>query len=112
MANGSLAYVVVSSPGTPVVTTTHEADPTAHLGVHSYLVEVGASNVGNLYVGGPLMNKATGVDVYAVLPPPTTNIYPSFSSNIVEAAAGFAMERVYLDADNGGDKALVSYVVA
>lgn len=112
MANTSLGFVTVTTAGTPVRCTINESDPTARVAAHSYLVEAKSTNTGAIYIGSASMNKSTGAGVYAVLPPPTLNIYPSFSSNIVEAAAGFNMNEVYLDADVNGEKALVSFVLA
>ena len=112
MANQSLGYVTVTAAGTPVRLTSNETTPADRYPVHSYLIEVVSSNTGKIFVGSSTMNKATGAGVYAVLPPPTTNVYPSFSSNIVEAAAGFNLAEVYLDADVNGEKALVSVIIA
>ena len=112
MANQSLGFVTVAAAGTPARLTANETTPSAQFGAHSYLVEVHPNNTGNVYIGTATMNKATGVGVFAILPPPTANTYPSFSSNIVEAAAGFALNNIYIDVDNNGEAALISCIIA
>ena len=110
--NKSLGFVTVTTAATPVRCTANEGTPSADLFVHSYLVEAASTNLGKIWIGTATMNKSTGAGVYGILAPPSSTTYPSFSSNIVGAANAFPMQQIYLDADNSGEKALVSVVIA
>lgn len=112
MANHSLGFVTVPAAGTPVRTTANLPVPTANCPAHSYLIEALPANTGDIYVGRSTMNTVTGADVFVVIPASTANVYPSFTSTIIEAAAGFNMAEIWLDAEVNGDGALVSIIRA
>lgn len=110
MAVHSLGSVTVSSPGTPVRATVNETDAAERVPAQSLLFEALSGNVGAVYVGGPDLDRTTLAGVYAVLPPPSTNVYPSFSVTKPDAPGAFSANRFYVDADNADDGVLISIV--
>lgn len=111
MANKSLGKVVPG--GTPVRATANQADPTAAVWAHSYIVEQVPGNTAKGYVGASSgMSRATLSGVLAILPPPTANIYPSFSSTVSIQQNAFNMAEVYLDSDSATEGMLVSFIEA
>lgn len=103
---------ITATPGTPVRLTSNQSTPAARYPVHSFLCEAVSSNTGNVYIGGPSLNRATLADVFCVLPIPTTNLLPSFSATVSYAAAAFNLADIYLDTDVAGEGVLVSAVRA
>jgi hypothetical protein len=110
MALRSLGKITVAAAGTPVRVTANLTTPTERLAAHSFIVEQVPGNTGKLFIGGPGMNKTTLAGVYAILPIPTVNSLPSFSSVITNAPAGFNMAELFIDADVNGESALVSII--
>lgn len=110
--NWSLGPITVPIAGQPVRTTNNQADPTALYRAHSYLIEALSTNTGKIYIGAFNMNKSTLVGVYAVLPPPTANMFPSFSSTISNLPNPFNMAAVYIDVDVAGEGVIVSVIQA
>jgi hypothetical protein len=110
--NFSLGKVTVANAGVPVRLTNNQADPAVLYRAHSYLVEVLSSNTGKVYIGAANLDKSTLVGVYAILAPPTTNIYPTFSSTISNLPNPFNIAAVWIDVDVNGEGALVSVIQA
>lgn len=87
------------TPGTPVKLSASSLQvATARIQPRS---APGVVNVGNVYIGTPAMNKATGAGVYSVLSP--------------EQIDGFQLpywtdlSQVAVDADNAGDGVCLGY---
>lgn len=111
MANKSLGKVTATA-GTPVRLTNNQTDPAAAYSCHSYFVEALSTNTGAVYIGNSTLNKTTLAGVYAILPPPSTNIYPSFSSAVGYSPAHFNAAEVWIDVATSTEGVLVSVVVA
>lgn len=103
MALKSIGLVTITTSGTPVRVSA------TRIGAQGFLIQGLSTNTGKIYVGSSAMVIATGVGVFAVIPAPTTGTLPSFSSTIVNAPAGFNLADIYIDADNSGEKVLISY---
>lgn len=112
MALQSLGKVTITSAGTPKRCTDNQSDKTARVPAHSFLIEAITGNGGSVYIGSSTMNTTTLDGVYAILPPPTANIFPSFTSVVTYAPAAFNMADIWLDVSNSGDSVLVSIVRA
>lgn len=108
----SLGKVTIASAGTPERVTKNQTAPTAQLLSHSYLVEALGTNNGKIYIGSSTMDRSTLAGVYAILPPPTTNVFPSFSATVAFLPLNFDMSQIYMDADTSDEGALVSCVQA
>ena len=111
MALRSLGKVTTNA-GTLVRLTNNESDPTLRYVAHSFLVEVLSTNTGKIYVGSSTMNRTTLAGVYAILPPPTANIFSSFTATVTQAAGAFSLAEVWLDVDTNSEGCLVSAVKA
>ena len=103
---------VTATAGTPVRLTMNESTPTTRYPAHSFLVEALSTNTGDVYVGTSTMNRTTLAGVYAIIPPPTANLYLSFTATVSYAPAAFNLNEVYLDVETTGEGALVSCVRA
>ena len=108
----SLGKVTVTVSGTPIRLTNAEGDPTVRYPAHSFLVEALSTNTGALYVGTRTMDKTSLAGVFAIIPPPLTNSFPSFSTTVTYAPAAFNLADIWLDAAVSGEGALVSCVQA
>lgn len=112
------AYVVISTSGTPVRATSSQSDPAKRLVCHTLFIQQHAANLGKIYLLDRVTgNFTTGVGVLATLPAPTLSagiavILPWVAYTIPYAPGGGNAADFYLDADNSGDKATVSVIVA
>lgn len=111
----SLGKLTVPAPGTPVavstlIATALPAAPNPH-SVHAFLVEVLSGNTGKIYLGIAGLNKATLAGVIIVLAIPTTNVLPTFSCSITQAANALSLDQLWVDVDNATDGVLVSCIV-
>lgn len=120
-------YVAVTVAGTPVRVTSSQTDPTRRLVCHTLFVQQHAANTGKIYlmstynpdgnIDASALNKTTGNGVLATLPAPTLSngvaiILPWVAYTIPYAPGGGNAADYYIDADNSGDKATVSVIVA
>ena len=111
---GSLGYVTVPVPGTPVRATFNRADPALPLGAQTVSFETLPDNTGLIYIGLPGMNAGTGVNVLAVLPAPadpTSGPFPAFAPSIPVIPAGMNAADFYIDASQAGDGVVIAYSV-
>lgn len=110
MSLHALGKVTVVTAGTPVEVTINQTTPSARYAAHSFMVEALPANTGKIYVGFVGLNKGTLANVLAIIPVPTVNLIPSFSSTIAYAPGGFNLADIYIDADVNGEGALVSAI--
>lgn len=106
----ALGVTQVPAPGTPVALTLPSG--MAIKTVHAILIEALAANTGKVYIGLVGMNKTTLAGVITVLPVPTTNLLPTFSASIAQAANGLPASTLFVDADQATDGILASALVA
>jgi hypothetical protein len=106
----SLGKVTVTTPGTLVRATLNRSDPAKALPCHGILFEALPTNVGRVYVGRSGLNRTTLAGVFAMLPVPTTNVLPTFSTALTLAPNGLAAHDFYIDADNAGDGVLICFL--
>lgn len=112
MAERSLGKITTTA-GSSLRFTNNESSPTANLGAHSYLVQALSTNTGKVYIGtSSPVDRTNLTNVIAVLPPPTANIFPSFSATITYAPAGFNLAERYIDVETSGEGVLISYIEA
>ena len=107
----SLGKVTVTTPGTPVRVTINTGNPTQNRTCHALMVEQWPGNTGKIWVGTAQMDVSTGEGVYAVLAIPTTNFIPTFSVANTIVLGGLIPNQIWLDADVGGEWAIVTIVV-
>jgi hypothetical protein len=110
-ANG---FVTVTTAGTLVRLTLNLPVPTARVGAQSVQIQAKPGNSGPIYVGLAGFVRSTGVGLLAIIPKPasaTTGPFASQSFSMPLAATGFDVSHLYLDADNDGDGAVVSWTV-
>ena len=111
-------YVKVTTAGTPVRVTSGTSDPTARRVCHTLFIQQFASNTGKLYLMDRSSGSATtGLGVVATIPAPTLSGgvaigLPWVAYTIPYAPGGGNAADYYLDADNSGDQATVSIIVA
>src|SRR5262245_17048675 len=119
-------YVDVPAAGTPVRLTSKRSDPTARLVAHTIFIQQVQTNIGKLYLCGPTTDptssggtasKTTGSGILAIIPAPTlaggvATTLPYIAFTLPYAPGGFNVADYYLDADNSGEKALVSFIKA
>jgi hypothetical protein len=122
MALESLGFVTVASAGTPERATKNVGQTGSNLGpvgspgnrfpCHSFLVEALPTNTGKVYVGKrSAMNKTTGAGLLAILPIPTTNLLPSFSSTMSKSFNAFDLSTIWIDVEVSGDGVLISAII-
>lgn len=109
MANLSLGKITATA-GAPVRITTNQTSASASLPVHSYLIEALSTNTGKVYIGNSTLNRTTLAGVYAILPPATTSVYPSFSSAVSYAPSIFNAADIWIDVDTSTEGVLASVV--
>lgn len=112
MAQFSLGKITVNPSGTPIRLTANASTPAANYPAHSYLVECLAANTGKVYIGTATMDKTSLTGVYAILPPPTANVFPSFSVTVSYSPNHFNLAEVYIDVDNAGEGVVASAIVS
>jgi hypothetical protein len=103
----------VAVPGAPVqisapVGTALSDRPTCH----ACIIEALPENTGKIYIGLSGLNKTTRANVLLILPVPTANVLPSFSSAMAQAANAINLTDFWIDADQPTDGVLVSALVA
>jgi hypothetical protein len=106
----SLGKITVATPGTLVRATVNRPDPNKPLPCHGILFEALPTNVGRVYVGRSGLVRATLVGTYAILPIPTANVFPTFSTALTLAPNGLAAQDFYIDADTAGDGVLACFL--
>ena len=106
----ALGAVTVPTPGTPVRATINRADPSKPIPCHGIMFEALPANTGFVYIGQQNMNRSTLEGVYAVIPVPSTNILPSFSTALTLAPNGLGAHLFWVDADNPTDGVLVTFL--
>ena len=115
MAQYSLGKITVAGGGTSVVLTTNSGASTPAR-IYAYMIEALPTNTGAVYI----TKVATGTDdrsnmngMLAILPPPTTNVIPSFSASIAfSEKAVFAdsldPSKIYVDVAVNGEGVIAS----
>ncbi len=78
---------------------------------HGVMFQALPTNVGIVYIGSRTMDKTTLTNLFAMLPVPTANLLPSFSCAITVAPNALAVNEFWVDADEGGDGVIVTYLV-
>ena len=107
----SYGAVTVVTAGTPVRATANESDPAARVAAGSILFQQVSTNVGKIFIlDRQTGNRTTLTGVNAVLAIPTTNILQSASAGVPGAASAFNLADYWIDADNNGERCLVSIV--
>lgn len=114
MAQGSLGYITPGVAG-PVRATSNNADPTLPVWCHKYRVWQVDNNTGRGYVGNANMIFATGDGLFGWVPVISIGLLqvPFYESEPVERQQNpIDLAQIYIDADNGADSFLVTYVEA
>lgn len=118
-----VGLITVVTPGTPVSLVASFTYPEIWPGpsdrtlrVHGVMFDTLKTNTGDMYVGVTGLNKATYANVLKVLPyiqylAGPNGIPYTFSVSLTQAAAAIALSDLWLDADVGNSKALVSILV-
>jgi hypothetical protein len=91
--------------------TVNTGDPAQNRVCHGLMVEQWPGNSGIIYVGTETMDRTTGAGVYAMLAIPTDNFLPTFSVANTIVLGGLIPNQIWLDADVGGEGALVTILV-
>lgn len=113
MASGAAGKVTVTTPGTAVQASKNLPNAPIRVGCQRVLFQALAGNAGSVYIEqGTGSNDRTNLTrTLAVLPKPAaTGELPSFELSVPSGANGFNLCDYYIDADNGGDGVLISYV--
>lgn len=105
MALVSLGLITVAAAGTPQQVSEDQ------ILCNSIFVQQNANNSGAIYVGSVDMDTTTLEGVLAVLPAPGDAL-PAYSAGSPINANGINLQDVYLDVENDGESALVSYYQA
>lgn len=115
MAQVSLGLIQPGTTG-PVRATSNQTDPTLPVWAHKYRVWPLDANTGKGYAGNPNMLVASLDGVFGWCYPPTaviTQVQPYYESEPAESQQNpIDMSQIYIDADNGADQFLVTYVEA
>jgi hypothetical protein len=107
-----IAKITVPVPGTPVRTTSTQAQPGEKFSCHGVLIQAMPHNTGRIYIGRSTMNKTALTDLFAVLAIPTDNTIPSFTASLTHAPNSVNLSDLYIDADVASEGALVSVLIA
>jgi len=106
----SIGYITVTTAGTPVqVSETREPAQTIFF-------QQAEDNTGKIWIcSSASANKTTGVGVLAVIPAPTltdevATTLPYASVTIPSAPCALNVMNFWVDADENGEKCLVSYI--
>ena len=114
MAFGPLRSLgkVTATAGTPVRLTANESAPAARYQCHAIMVEVLPTNAGKVYLFDKSTGSRTTLDgCVALLAPPATNIYPTFTAGFSGHANPLDASLYWLDVDTTGEGALISVLV-
>jgi len=118
MWRSSLGYVTVVTSGVPIRATINESSPGVRLGCQTLFFQQHPDNTGVLYVcDRTSANIASGLGILAQIPAPTLNgsgvaiSLPCAAVTVPDAPVPFNAADFYIDADNSGEKCLVSRVV-
>lgn len=92
----------LTNPGLPTISMGGVTYPagSAATGCKQLNIENPAGSTGNLYVGGPAMNKTTLVGVSAVIVPGSFRTYGQYGGDVL-------LDDFWLDTDTSGNKALL-----
>ena len=109
MAEYSLG-VITTGGGGPVRATANEVDPTKAVWANSYRVQhYQSTNTGRGWVGDASMDISTGASVFGFLPEiGAAQLYSSPAPQ--DRQNPYNMRDIYIDADNGSDEFLVTYL--
>lgn len=105
--------IVVPVPGTPVQVTAPSVGGGTNgnpFAIHGVMFQALPTNTGKVYIGVADMNKSTYANVAAVLPIPTTNFLPTFSTSITIAPMALTLLEFWIDADVADEGVLVTGV--
>ena len=112
MAWTSLGEVTVTVAGTPVRATNNLSDPTLRFPAHAIAFQQVRANTGKIIIQDRQTPGANNLGRLFVLAVPTANSIPSVSAGVEYAPAAFNLSEVWIDADIGGEKCLVSCIQA
>lgn len=113
MALGMKGAVRVPTPGTPVQITApstgsgNAGDP---YNIHGVMFQALPTNTGLIYIGGQGLVAATFAQVAALLPVPTTNFLPAFSTSLTIAPNALNLTQFWIDAEIATDGVLVTWL--
>jgi hypothetical protein len=113
---GSLGFVTVTTPATPVRATVNRPSPGTpadRIAAQTVRFQALPANQAVVYIGSQEMDKSTGDHVYAVIPAPasaTDGPFADFTATVRGASAGLNVADFYIDADQAGDGVVVSYM--
>lgn len=114
MADTSLGYVTVPTPGTPVRITLNDPGYPERRAAQSILLQALPGNAGIVYVGiGPTFNKTFGTGMKAFLAAPAdpnNGPFASVNLSVPVPAAGLNAATYYIDADEANDGVVVSVI--
>lgn len=110
---GCKGAVIVPTPGTPVQVTapaTGSGNGGNPYAIHGVMFQALPTNTGKVFVGIAGLNATTYANVAAILPIPTTNFLPVFSTSITIAPNALILTEFWIDADNADEGVLVTWV--
>lgn len=114
MASGPVRSLgkITTNAGSLVRFTANETTPADRYQCHAFLVEVLPTNTGKVYLfDSSTGSRTTLVGCIAVLAPPTTNIFPTFTAGFSGFANPIDASLYYIDVDVNGEGVLVSALV-
>ncbi len=105
--------IILGSPPTPIQAIINLANITSSRPqlCHGIMFEVLPTNVGRVYIGAPTMDRTTFTDLFAILAIPTDNFLPTFSTALTIAPNALCVNDFWVDADEGGDGVIVTFLV-
>ena len=106
-----MGKLTVATPGTPVRLTVNQPDPTAVLGINSFVVQALPANTGSIYLGLIGMSRATLANVVGIITAPTGGGLPQYGAVLTYSPGGIDLRTLYIDADVAGEGVLCSAVV-
>ena len=98
--------------GTPLRVTNNEPTPTDRYQCHAIMIEAWPTNAGKVWIfDREAGNKTTGEGVVAILAPPATNIFPTFTVGFSGFANPIDASLYWVDVDNTGEGVVISALV-
>jgi hypothetical protein len=117
----AIGKVTVAMAGTPVSLLSRLTSPQAAkiqalqaaglAPIHGVSLQTVSTNSGKVWIGDQDLNKASGLGVGHVLPPPTATFFASFSVALSSAPNAVSLAGIYLDVDTGGEGVYVFVLV-
>jgi hypothetical protein len=108
----SIGKLTVAVPGTLVRATSGQANPAQPFSCHGVLFQALPANVGRVYIGSSVLNRAALTGVFSVLVIPTATIIPSFSVALTIAPNGIKLDDFWVDADTATDGVIITVLIA